>query len=56
MRYMNIDDQKTYNAWMRRLAVVYGTFVLLIAAGVATLAVTNAPTATSKVVATASNQ
>jgi hypothetical protein len=51
MRYVNIEDQKVHRAWMRRSAVVYGTLVVFIAASVATLAVTNAPTAAGDLVA-----
>jgi hypothetical protein len=51
MRYIDTEDQKAYKAWMRRSAVVYGILVLLIAAGVTTLAVTKAPTVATDVVA-----
>jgi hypothetical protein len=52
MRYVNIEDRKAYRTWMRS-AAMYGTLVLLIAAGVTTLAVTHAPTAANDLVAAA---
>jgi hypothetical protein len=51
MRYVNIEDRKAYRTWMRRSAAMYGALVLLIAAGVTTLAVTNAPTTTTDLAA-----
>jgi hypothetical protein len=53
MRYVNIEDRKAYRTWMRRSAAMYGALVLLIAAGVTTLAVTHAPTAANDLVAAA---
>jgi hypothetical protein len=47
MGYLSADDVNVYKAWLRHTVAVYSGLVLLGATAVATLAVTNGPTAVS---------
>ena len=44
MRQFDADDIKVYKAWLRRTAAIYAGLILVGAAAIGTLAITNSPT------------